>query len=410
MSHKILIIDDDPMIIKLLESILKMSEYQIRSISDSTCAMDEIISFMPDIILLDLMMPVINGFDITRQVKEDETLKKIKIIIISAKQFEFDQNRTIELGADYYITKPFSSDTISSLSNTIDTVLADSMKITFWGTRETIPTPELDMLKYGGHTSCVSVELTKERIFVFDAGTGITKLGEYLIKQKRRHKLNLFITHPHWDHIHGFPFFKVLYTPGNEMAVHGSSHGGISLRDVMSGQMKSIHFPVTLKEFASLVYFEEISEGEYNIEGITVNAINLNHPGITLGYRLINSNDKSMAYITDNELVPNDFLRRDTYNRDKLVKFLKNTDVLIHDSSYFDSEYLSRTGWGHSPVTEVLKLAEESEVKTLCLFHHDSDHDDSKVAEMEEFGRNYFNERGIDIECVAAIEGESICL
>ena len=117
-----------------------------------------------------------------------------------------------------------------------------------------------------------------------------------------------------------------------------------------------------------------------------------------------------MAYITDNELVPDDIEQQDFFYRQRLVGFLKGVDVLIHDASYFDDEYKSRVRWGHSPITEVLRLAEESEAKSLYLFHHEPDYDDDKVAEMERIGQEYFQKRDLNIQCFAAAEGESISL
>ncbi len=411
MKTKVLIIDDDPDILSLLEKFLNRDGYNVLTIPSSTLAMDAVREYKPDVILLDLMMPDIDGFDITKQIKDDSDLNKIKIIIITAKNFEFDQNRTLELGADCYLKKPIKPDDLPFLKKTIDSVLKDSMTITFWGTRGTIPKPEKNSLKYGGNTSCVSVEMSKDRLFIFDAGTGITKLGEHLIKKGKKHtKMNLFITHPHWDHIHGFPFCKALYVGGNEMAVYGSSHGDISLREVMSGQMKSIHFPITLKEFASRVYFKEIAEGEHKIEGLSVKAINLNHPGVTLGYRVTNTSLKSMVYMTDNEVIPETSPNYDVYCRKRLINFLKDADVLIHDSSYFHDEYLTKVGWGHPSILEVLKLAKQASVKKLYLYHHDPDHNDDDVARMEEIGNKYFKDQNVDTKCIAAVEGTSICL
>ena len=292
----------------------------------------------------------------------------------------------------------------------VNRVIKDELKVTFWGTRGTLAKPGPDTLKYGGNTSCVSLEFTKDRLFIFDAGTGVTELGKYLISHNRRQKMNLFITHPHWDHINGFPFFMPVYQHGNEMVVYGSSHGNISLREVIGGQMESIYFPVTIKEFASRVYFKEIMEGEYDVEGISLKAIMLNHPGITLGYRATNSSGKSVAYITDNEIIPEDIEKNKNYLRNKLVAFLKGVDILIHDSSYFDDEYRKRVGWGHPAISEVLRLAEAAEVKNLYLSHHDPDHDDAKVAEKEAFGRRYFEKRKLDIGCFSAIEGNSVVL
>lgn len=407
MKTRILVIDDDQDSLDLIERMLSNEDCLIRTMRDSTRAIDEITEFEPHAVLLDIMMPKMDGFTLLGEIKRREEFNDIKTIVVTAKKFEFDYKRAFEEGADAYVIKPVST---STLMSEIDRVLKDTMKITFWGTRGTIPKPGKDTLRFGGNTPCVSVEMTKDRFFIFDAGTGIINLGNYLLSLKKRLKMNLFITHPHWDHIHGFPYFKILFLQGNELAVYGSPHGGISTREIISGQMDNISFPITIKEFSSRIYFSDITEGEYEIEGLPLRTISLNHPGVTLGYRLTNLSGKSVAYITDNELVPEDIEPQDIFYRQRLVGFLKGVDVLIHDASYFDDEYRSRVRWGHSPITEVLKLAEESEAKSLYLFHHEPDYDDDKVAEMERIGQEYFRERNLPIECFAAAEGHSIFL
>ncbi len=408
MKTRVLVIDDDQGSLDLIERLLTQEDFLVRTLRDSTLAIDEIMEFQPHAVLLDIMMPKMDGFTLLGEIRGREEFDSIKTIVVTAKKFEFDYKRAFEEGADAYVSKPVSA---AVLVEEIDRVLKDTMKITFWGTRGTIPKPGKDTLRFGGNTPCVSVEMTKDRIFIFDAGTGIINLGTYLVSLKKRLKMNLFITHPHWDHIHGFPYFKILFLQGNELAVYGSPHGGISTREIISGQMDSISFPITIKEFASRVYFNDITEGEYEIEDLPVKTISLNHPGVTLGYRLTNSSGKSVAYITDNELVPDDIEQRDLFQRKRLVEFLKGVDVLIHDASYFDDEYRSsKVRWGHSPITEVMKLAEEAQVKSLYLFHHEPDYSDDQVAEMERIGQEYCQNRNLDIKCFAAAEGDSISL
>lgn len=403
MGKKILIVDDDKALLDITARYLKKAGFEILTLEDSSKAMKKIEAAAPDVVIVDLMMPNIDGLHLLKSIKENKGFRKIKTIAISAKSFEFDKNRAYEMGAQSFLKKPLDYEKLVEI---INRVIKDEMKITFWGTRGTLAKPGPLTLKYGGNTSCVSVELTQDRLFIFDGGTGITELGRKMMASKKRYKINLFLTHPHWDHINGVPFFMPLYQQGNEMVVHGSSHGNVSLREVISGQMESIYFPVTIKAFASRVYFKEISEGGYEIEGLPLKAMMLNHPGITLGYRLTSSSGKSMAYITDNELS----FEENDHTRQKLVKFLKGTDMLIHDSSYFDDEYKKRVGWGHPPLTEVLKLAAEAKVKSLYLTHHDPDHNDGMVEEKEAAARRFVKEQGWDIQCYSAVEGSSVIL
>lgn len=398
---KILLIDDDDDLLSIRKLRLQTEGYAVKTVNRSTLAMDAIAAFQPDLVILDLIMPDIPGETLLEQVRRDAGLKATKIIVNSAKNFEHDQRHCLESGADAYLAKPAEHD---ALVNLIRKLLRGEVTVTFWGTRGSIPRPGKDTLKFGGNTPCVSVELSDNRLFIFDAGTGIVELGRSLMSTKKQYKFNLFISHPHWDHIQGLPFFRPVYRQGNEMVIHGTSHGKQSLREVISGQMDCLYFPVTIKEYASRVYFRELEEGDYEIEKLTLSTINLNHPGRTLGYRLHSGNGKSVAYITDNEIFP----EGDQHNRRRLAAFLSGVDVLVHDATYFDEEYPAHARWGHSALSEVLALAEEARVKRLYLFHHDPSHDDEAVGRKEQFGIRYLEKRSSGIHCAAAREGVSV--
>jgi len=365
--------------------------------------MGEIGSFKPAVVITDLMMPGMPGAVLLAQIRGDRGLDDVKVIVYSAKNFEYDYRSSLEAGADAYLVKPVSN---QKMLDTIAGLLTSAMKLTFWGTRGSTPRPGKETLKYGGNTSCVSLEMTRDRLFVFDAGTGIIELGRSLDAAKQRRKFNLFITHPHWDHIQGLPYFQPLYQQGNEVVIHGTSQGKLSLREVIAGQMATVYFPVAVKEFASHVYYKELAEGDFEIEDLQVRTISLHHPGVTLGYLVKGPGGKTVAYLTDNELT----LNGDAHGRRRLVAFAAGADVLIHDAQYLDGEYPQHVGWGHSCLTEVLKLAADAKVRRLYLYHHDPSHDDETVAAMEAFGRKFFAERGLEIECLAAAEGHSISI
>jgi len=403
MPKKILVVDDDPVFAKVTATALKAAGYETRTVGDASLAMGEIASFRPDVVITDLMMPKVPGSALIAQIRQDRSLDSVKVIVYSGKKFEYDYRSSLEAGADAYLVKPVSN---QKLLGTIAELVSDAMKVRFWGTRGSVPRPGKSTVRFGGNTSCVSLETTRDRLFIFDAGTGIIDLGRELMAAGKRRKINMFISHPHWDHIQGLPFFQPLYTQGYEVVIHGASQGRLSLREVIAGQMEAVYFPVAVKEFASRVYFKELSEGEFEIEGMSVKTVGLHHPGMTLGYLVEGPGSKRVAYMTDNELV----LDGEDYNRARLVEFLSGADVLIHDANYLDQEYPSRIGWGHSCMTEVLKLAADAKVKKLYLYHHDLHHDDETVSAKEAFGRQYFAERKLDIECVAAAEGAVVSL
>jgi len=403
MPKRILVVDDDPTLAKVTATALRAAGHDVRTVGDGSLAMAEIAAFKPEVVITDLMMPKVSGQALIAQIRQDRALDGVRIVVYSGKRFEYDYRSSLEAGADAYLVKPVSN---QKLLDTIAELVSDAMKVRFWGTRGSVPRPGKSTVRYGGNTSCVSLETTRDRLFVFDAGTGIIDLGRELMAAGKRRKINMFISHPHWDHIQGLPFFQPLYTQGYEVVIHGASQGRLSLREVIAGQMEAVYFPVAVKEFASRVYFKELAEGQFEIEGLSVKAIGLHHPGMTLGYLVEGPSGKRVAYMTDNELVING----EDYNRARLVELVSGADVLIHDANYLDQEYPSRVGWGHSSMTEVLKLAADAKVKQLYLYHHDLHHDDETVSAKEAFGRQYFAERKLDIECVAAAEGGAVSL
>jgi len=403
MGSRILIVDDDVLLVKVVTVYLRAAGYEVRSVNDGSAAMAEIGSFKPAVVITDLMMPGMPGAELLAQIRSDRDLDDVKVIVYSAKSYEYDYRSSLEAGADAYLVKPVGN---KKMLETIAGLLTSAMKVTFWGTRGSTPRPGKETLKYGGNTSCVSLEMTRDRLFIFDAGTGIIDLGLSLAAAKKRRKFNLFISHPHWDHIQGLPYFQPLYQQGYEVVVHGTRQGKLSLREVVSGQMETVYFPIAVKEFASHVYYRELTEGDFEIEDVQVRTISLHHPGMTLGYLVKGPGGKTVAYITDNELA----LSGDEHGRRRLMAFVADADILIHDSHYLDDEYPQYVGWGHSALSTVLKLAADAKVKRLYLYHHDPYHNDETVAAKEAFGRKFFADRGLKIECLAAAEGHSISI
>lgn len=403
MGSRILIVDDDVLLVKVVTVYLRAAGYEVRSVNDGSAAMAEIGSFKPAVVITDLLMPGMPGAELLAQIRSDRDLDDVKVIVYSAKSYEYDYRSSLEAGADAYLVKPVGN---QKMLETIAGLLTSAMKVTFWGTRGSTPRPGKETLKYGGNTSCVSLEMTRDRLFIFDAGTGIIDLGLSLAAAKKRRKVNLFISHPHWDHIQGLPYFQPLYQQGYEVVVHGTRQGKLSLREVVSGQMETVYFPIAVKEFASHVYYRELTEGDFEIEDVQVRTISLHHPGMTLGYLVKGPGGKTVAYITDNELA----LSGDEHGRRRLMAFVADADILIHDSHYLDEEYPQYVGWGHSALSTVLKLAADAKVKRLYLYHHDPYHNDETVAAKEAFGRKFFADRGLKIECLAAAEGHSISI
>ena len=253
-----------------------------------------------------------------------------------------------------------------------------SFKIKFWGVRGSIASPSPNHMTFGGNTSCVEVTLGGERI-ILDAGTGIRYLGHWFLK-KNLTRATILLSHTHWDHINGWPFFSPAFRPDRSfriMAGHVREAGGI--QNVLEGQMNHPYFPVPLEAMKSNMTFEDFRAGESFRLGkndhIGIRTIPLNHPNRATGYR-IEFAGKAICYVTDTEHV----VGKPDQN---ILGLIEGADLVIYDSTYTDEEYPNKVGWGHSTWEEGVRLCRAADVKSLAIFHHDPDHDDTFMEEVE---------------------------
>ncbi|HLE32523.1 MAG TPA: MBL fold metallo-hydrolase [Bacteroidota bacterium] len=293
------------------------------------------------------------------------------------------------------------------------------MKVKFWGVRGSIPTPGKQTVRYGGNTPCLEIRLEDDSLIIFDAGTGIRNLGDDLINSGESVKAVLLITHPHWDHIQGFPFFKPAFISGNELTIVGTERPDKSLSEIIAEQMNRIYFPVRLQDLKATIKFVPVKEeGEISVFDAVAKFIYVNHPGFTVGYRLSHKG-KSLVYISDNEpfdrsvapslasfetVVKEKFSAQTDDPNQRVIDFCRDADALIHDATYTPEEYIDRVGWGHSHYLFSLRVAAEANVKKLFLFHHDQNHSDEKVDDILKKCKKEIRSRGYRFECEAAIE------
>ena len=427
---RVLIIDDEADFRHLIGEVLRHDGWEVLEAADGESGVALAKVHRPEVVLLDLLMPRGNGFRACRELRDDISLAHSKIIVTSGRDFSADHHAAKDAGADEYLAKPIDPKHLIGLLNQFsfpDKTHADRkggaagnsspVRIKFWGVRGSIATPGPSTVHYGGNTSCVEVRAGNE-IIILDAGTGLRMLGRALTAEfsGRPMKLTLLLTHEHWDHIQGLPFFQPIYTPHNQLHILGFEGARASLKSILSGQMESSYFPIGMNEIPANVIVEELKDVEFKVGGVNGRAFFANHPGICVGYRLTTS-DGSLVYLPDNELryqhhpsktsadSMTEFRRKED---DKLTGFLHAADVLIMDCQYDRREYAHHVGWGHGCLEDVTELAIKAEVKKLFLFHHDPDHDDERISQMLQTARDVAAGLKSKISIEAAREGQVV--
>jgi phosphoribosyl 1,2-cyclic phosphodiesterase/CheY-like chemotaxis protein len=432
---RVLIIEDDAENRRVLAQLFAREDWKVLEAKDGDAGLELALRNRPELILCDLLMPKSNGFEVCRSIREK--LQPTKIIVVSGRDYGVDRTSALEAGADEYLLKPI---TWELLSSTIDRLLPKiprrpepksvperesvPARIRLWGVRGSIPVPGKSTVRYGGNTSCVEVRADGE-IIILDAGSGIRLLGLALDKEfgARSMKLTLLISHTHWDHIQGLPFFSPAYNQKNLIRVLGYEGARAGLAKILASQMETPFFPVSLRQLPSHLAIEELKEMEFQVGTVEVRSKFANHPGICVGYRLTTSSG-SIAYFPDNEpyeqlklqLASRDGITeheaRDfaTAERQKMVEFLQGCDLAIMDTQYTEEEYAKHVGWGHSSVDSVVSLALDANAAKLLLFHHDPNHDDQMIDKMVEHARALVAKSGKQLEVEAAREGAEILL
>lgn len=316
-----------------------------------------------------------------------------------------------------------------------------TLRVHFWGTRGSIPSPGRETVRYGGNTPCLELRTPEGWLIVLDAGTGIRELGRSLIDRAHGAPIrgDIFLTHAHWDHIQGLPFFAPIFRPGNQFTIWGSKAMETSIGRVVRDQMSPVVFPIAFEQIAATVEFRELVEGHSMPGNYDVKVMQVQHPGGALAFRFAsragaatgnalsvaldngatrrstepaarNSHGEGLVYISDNELrpaAPYEFTA--TWRRD-LVRFVHGARVLVHDAMFTTEEYADHHGWGHSTYGDAVELALEAEVETLVLFHHKPERTDDEVDRRTDECRTLAARHGGSLRVVAAAEGLTLAV
>jgi ribonuclease BN (tRNA processing enzyme) len=285
------------------------------------------------------------------------------------------------------------------------------MKVRFWGTRGSISKAGKETLRYGGNTSCVELRSAAGAIIALDCGTGAQGLGQELLRDgdaaKRGH---ILVSHTHWDHIQGFPFFGPLFHAGNEWDIYGPRGLDSSLREALAGQMQYTYSPITLNHLGAEIHYHDLVEGMFDVGDVIVHAQYMNHSALTLGYRL-EADRATVVYATDHEPYSLergvDGYRATGGEDDRHAQFVADADLLIHDAQFTAEEYPAKRGWGHSTIEYVVDVALAGAVRHLALFHHDPMRDDDSLDVLIERARARVADADGLLNVFAAAEGES---
>jgi len=276
------------------------------------------------------------------------------------------------------------------------------MRVTFYGVRGSCPAPGPDTARHGGNTSCVAARLADGTILVFDAGTGIRQLGSELKAEGYSLPIHLLLSHTHWDHIIGLPFFEPLWDPDTHLVIHPLTNNRQERFRWKPTIFDEIHFPVPAADIPCRMELADHPRGQWKIGSATVLRVPLNHPGGAQGFRIEDSDGSVFCYLTDHEIRPPG---PQTTAVEDLAQFAAGADVAVCDAQYMPGDMPDKHGWGHSLVEDVLRFGQLAQPKKLVLFHHDPDRTDDALDEIERWANEWMTERQVPTEVICASEG-----
>ena len=406
MSHstpakRILVAEDIPSMAALMADMLSEDGYEVLTVRDGGECLAQLPVFKPDLMIVDIMMPKVHGAEVLRKAKVDPATRHIGVIVCTAKSYKPDHDQMRVLGAYDILVKPFerarlvgmvrlffageAARNVAAASPAAAAVYTPAppagLHCRLWGTRGSIPVSGAEFVRHGGNTSCLEVSDEGETL-VFDAGSGIRQLGLALAK-RGPHTVHLFITHSHWDHIQGFPFFAPAYIPGFQLRIYAAPGFKKDLASIFRGQLDSDYFPVQFEDMRAKIDFQHLDGSPLQVGRFKVSWEFTHHPAATLAFK-VEAGGKSLAYVSDNEFLfgylgsPQEVTTETailTPHR-PLVDFLGGVDLLVGEAQYLNEEYRGKVGWGHSSVGNACALAKLAGVKRWVVTHHDPLHND----------------------------------
>jgi CheY-like chemotaxis protein/phosphoribosyl 1,2-cyclic phosphodiesterase len=395
----------------VIRALLEEAGYRVETARDGEECLQRTNTFGPDLIILDLLLPRIQGLQVLQMLKSDPATRDIGVIICSAKDYRTEVKQAMELGAVDFLSKPIQQEELLSRVHQFfelretpvvgvprhapvgkpadfyrPRIESGNGLYRLWGTRGSIPVSGPGFVRHGGNTTCMEVTVGDDRI-IFDAGTGIRDLGLSLMSGKPR-RLHLFITHTHWDHIQGFPFFTPAYVPGYDITIYASPHVDKDLKSIFEGQLDRAYFPVQLEDMQARMRFVNLADQPVTIGDVQVAWESVFHPSPTVGYK-IRTMGRTIAFLPDNEFMKGYLDPPETIAKGvkgfsihaRLLEFLAGVDVLIHEAQYLNEEYVTKIGWGHTSLSNACALVKLTRPGRWIVTHHDPLHEDAFLQE-----------------------------
>ena len=434
---KILIADPSPELCEAIQNAPGAHNYQLQIVHKGSEVFAKIDSFQPDLLLLELLLPEMHGIEVLKKLHSQKREKKMGIIVTSLHTMVQNYQTVIKEGADYFLEKPFDLNVLFTLFERFDAGALNPEPfsesgysnekeiynpkrhsphsyIKFWGTRGSNPVSGADYVRFGGNTCCLEVH-DGEELVIIDAGTGIRELGEAM--KCHAHKIiHLFLSHTHWDHITGFPFFKPLYQPDVQLCIWSPVGFEKPTKELFTEMLAYAYFPVRLDDIQAKIQFRDLRAGEpVSIGKILIDSDYAFHPGSTLCFK-IHANDKIYGYATDNEMFSGFHGNPNSIGKDhpliqanqRIIDFYKGCDLLIHEAQYTPQEYLKHVGWGHSSISNAAILAKYAEAHDWIVTHHDPKHTDKELLEKFQLHTEIMEECHIPCRVRMAFDGMTI--
>jgi len=422
MAPRIIIVDDDPLVGELSSSLLRDAGYEVELINESVKALEAIKARPPALVLLDILMPGLDGLTLCHRIKSNSATKDVRVVMVSGKAYHADRKRALDYGAALFIEKPYNVDAFAKQIGELiggqalppqpapaeearlgpqPQEAADAkLHLTVWGCRSLSPSKGGEPSRYGRHTSCVTLETDRD-LLIFDAGSGIVPLGHEIIKNGRYKDLWLFLTHFDQDHFEGLANFPPAYAAGYRLNICGANDPDQALQDRIQRIFETA--PPELGALQAELQLFEMREETYEVlPGMQVSPFFANHPGTTLAF-IIEREKRRFVYCPDSEIYGEQGTAMQDYD-ERLCHLIQGADLVIHDGRYLDSDYQTRKNNGHSSWSNTLHLAARSGVKRLILFHHDDAYTDGVLDRIDADAQTIVAQKGYKLQVLMARE------